>query len=282
MTPDQKNQIKELFFAKCERMGLSQNKAAIAAGTKATTISQVFSGTYGANDEQVYRLLAAWVDAANHEWKEALTKNHVGITSILEDAQQNSNVYALIGRAGTGKTFTFKKYTTTHKSAFLLCCNEFWNRKLFLRELLTAMGKESGGLTVGELMETAISALVSHPTPILILDEADKLSDQVLYFFITLYNRLEDRCGIILAATEHLEARLRKGVANNRKGYTEIWSRIGRKPIKCENIKAKDIKAICIANGIEDEQSIRLIVEESEGDLRRVKKSIHRTKKEAQ
>ena len=48
----------------------------------------------------------------------------------------------------------------------------------------------------------------------MVLDEADKLSDQVLYFFISLYNKLEDRVGIILCATDYLEKRIKKRCAN--------------------------------------------------------------------
>lgn len=278
MTNQDKQQIETLFKEKAERMGLSMEKAAIAAGTKGTTISQVFSGKYGANDEQIYKLLARWVEYSSQGWKNAQTTNQNIMNGLLEDAQRNSHVYAITGRAGCGKTYTTKRYCETHRNAFMLQCNEYWNRKQFLRELLTQMGRDAGGMTVPELLDNAIAHIYTLDSPILILDEADKLSDQVIYFFITLYNKLEDHCGIVLLATDYLNKRLRRGLDSNRRGYAEIWSRIGRKPKELVFTKAKDVAGVCWANGIKDAAVIEAITNESEGDLRRVKIAVHKAK----
>ena len=85
-------------------------------------------------------------------------------------------------------------------------------------------------------MSEVVTRLRSQSAPLLILDEADKLSDQVLFFFITIYNQLEDECGIVLQATNHLEKRLRRGIKLNKKGYNEIWSRMGRKCIPLHGV----------------------------------------------
>jgi hypothetical protein len=104
------------------------------------------------------------------------------------------------------------------------------------------------------------------------------LSDQVLYFFITLYNQLEEECGIVLQATNHLEKRLMKGIRLNKKGYNEIWSRIGRKCIELTGVTADDIASICLANGVDNEKLIDRIIDDSESDLRRVKRKVHAAK----
>ena len=92
------------------------------------------------------------------------------------------------------------------------------------------------------------------------MDEADKLSDQVLYFFITLYNQLEDHCGIVLLATDYLEKKIRKGLRLNRKGYKEIYSRIGRRFIPLRAVNLTDITGVCIANGITDKNKSRTFI----------------------
>jgi DNA transposition AAA+ family ATPase len=278
MKKAEKNKIKELFLAKCQQMGLSQNEGAIAAGTRGTTVSQVFNGKYPANDDAVYKLLGIWVDFKQQNWNGVETNNFKKITHFLDFAQENSDTCAIIGLAGCGKTFAFKRYSQTRPNVYLLCCNEFWNRKLFLKELLSIMGKDASGFTVGEMMATAIEGILKSDNPLIILDEADKLSDQVLYFFITLYNTLEDQCGLVLAATHHLEKRIKKGLSLNRKGYSEIYSRIGRRFIECKNTRVTDIAAICMANGVADKAEIEQIANECEGDLRRVKRGIHKAK----
>lgn len=91
------------------------------------------------------------------------------------------------------------------------------------------------------MMAEAVRTLKIQDRPLLILDEADKLSDSVLYFFITLYNHLEDECGIVLCATNHLEKRIVRGIKLNRKGYSEIWSRLGRKCVPLKGVSAADV-----------------------------------------
>jgi type II secretory pathway predicted ATPase ExeA len=198
--------------------------------------------------------------------------------NILKDAQTNALVMAVTGEAGTGKSFTVKRYSVENREAYLLSCAEFWNRRMFLSELLSVMGRDPSGDTVAEMMGEAVRQLKASEAPLLIIDEADKLSDQVLYFFITLYNQLEDRCGIVLCATDHLAKRITRGRKLNKKGYKEIYSRIGRRFIELKGLGAADIAAVCAANGIEGKNDIKEVVDDCEGDMRRVKRKIHAIK----
>lgn len=141
-------------------------------------------------------------------------------------------------------------------------------------KLLKCMGVSVSGTTVSEMMDDIVDTLKRKDAPLIILDEADKLTDQVLYFFISLYNQLEGHCGIILTATSFLQKRIERGVRLNRKGYAEIYSRIGRKFVKLPVLNSEDIAAVCVANGLNDTKGINRIINESEGDLRRVKRSV--------
>ena len=111
--------------------------------------------------------------------------------------------------------------------------------------------------------------------PLIILDEADKLSDQVMFFFITFYNKLEDYCGIVLMATDYLEKKVRRGLRLNKKGYKEIYSRIGRRFVAMPGLSATDISDVCRANGVEGLREIETVKKDCEGDLRRVKRKCH-------
>jgi hypothetical protein len=225
--------------------------------------------------DEMFRTVSSQIGYNPNKWVVVETRDFKMVTNLLKDAQLNSNVFAIIGEAGTGKSIALKQYAANNKRAHLIQCNEFWNRKYFLAELLTAMGRDFSGLTVAEMMQEVVKTLKKHDSPLVIMDEADKLSDQVLYFFITLYNQLEDHCGIVLVATGHLEKRIKKGLRLNKKGYTEIYSRIGRKYIELSGAGITDITQVCAANGITDRSSIKEIIKDSEGDLRRVKRKIH-------
>ena len=143
------------------------------------------------------------------------------------------------------------------------------------------MGANVAGYTINDMMEEVVDALSRADNPLLILDEADKLSDQVLYFFITLYNQLEGRCGIVLCGTQYLKARIIRGVRLGKKGFEEILSRLGRRFFELAEIGEEDIALVCVANGIESDAKIRKITKESESDLRRVKRSVWAAKNAA-
>ena len=130
------------------------------------------------------------------------------------------------------------------------------------------------GTTVSDMMDNIVDTLKRKEQPLIVLDEADKLSDQVLYFFISLYNQLEDQCGIMLTATSNLKARIERGLRLNRKGYAEIYSRIGRKFVELPLPNSEDVAAVCVANGVSDTKAINRVIDEADGDLRRVKRSV--------
>lgn len=64
-----------------------------------------------------------------------------------------------------------------------------------------------------------------------------------------------------------------------KKGYEEIFSRIGRKFVQLQVINGEDITAVCKANGVVDPAEIQKIIAESESDLRRVKRAVWAAKK---
>ncbi|MCQ2351292.1 MAG: ATP-binding protein [Paludibacteraceae bacterium] len=275
MKIQEKENIKTALAEYCERMG-SQNKAANSLkGVSSATVSQLLNGNWDLITDEMWRNIATQIGYDNRKWVVVETRGYKRMTQLLTDAQENSLVFAVTGDAGCGKSEAVKTFARNHQNVYNLSCSEYWNRKHFMTELLQNMGVDYTGCTVSEMMSEILYNLKRKENPLLVLDEADKLSDQVLYFFISLYNHLEDHCGIVMCATDYLEKRIKKGVRCNRKGYKEIYSRCGRKFIPMQQVNAEDIAAVCVANGISDAVKIDRIVDESECDLRRVKRCIH-------
>ena len=273
-----KSQIKESLRTYCDRFG-SQNKAANSLkGVSSATVSQILNESWESVSDEMFRNVGSQVGWNESEWVAVETRDFRTMTCLFTDAQINSNVFAITGEAGSGKSFTARTFAATNRKVYLLLCAEYWNRKMFLQELLTAMGRDFSGYNVSEMMNEVVRSLKSIDKPLIVLDEADKLTDQVLYFFITLYNNLEDRCGIVMLATDHLSKRIRRGLKLNKKGYKEIYSRIARRFIELPGVSATDVAQVCIANGITEKADIKRIAEESESDLRRVRRTVHAAK----
>lgn len=274
MTHQDKIQTVEALEKFIVQKGSQNQVAAGMPGVSAATLSQMRNHNWDAISEEMWRKVSKYVGVAASGWSYAETRNSADLLQFFNDSQQFSLVLAITGKAGSGKSETAKKYEAENQNAFLLSCNEYWDKRWFLRELLAKMGKDHAGLTLPEMMHKAVLLLKSLDAPIIILDEADKLADNVLLFFITLYNALENHCGIVLMATHFLEKRIRRGVATEKKGYREIYSRVGLRFIELESTSFTDVEKICIANGIEDTAIIRTISKDCDGDVRRVRRLI--------
>ena len=272
---EEKLEIRDRLVSYCEQKG-SQNKGANSLnGVSPATVSKIINGDWALINEVMWRSIAAQIGMKQKSWNIVETRDFKTLASLFADAQENAMVMAVCGEAGSGKTLAIRQYAESNPNVFVLCCNEYWNRKLFLQELLREMGRNPNGDTVGEMMSTIVSSLKKMEDPIIIMDEADKLSDQVMYFFITLYNQLEDHCALVMVATDYLEKKIKRGLRLNKKGYKEIYSRIGRKFIILKGVGISDITEVCMANGITTKSDIKSVIEDCDNDLRRVKRRCH-------
>jgi len=258
----------------------SQNAAARSiSGASSAVLSQMLNGQWDLISDEMWRNVAAQIGHDRRNWTVVRTRGFQRMTDILEDAKDRALVMAVTGEAGCGKSESIKVFTRSHRNVCHLVCSEFWNRKSFLGEMMSQLSLSGAGYTVSEMMCEIISNIKKRENPIIILDEVDKLSDQVLYFFISLYNSLEDDCGIILCATDYLQKRISRGVSANRKGYKEIYSRIGRKFIPIEQVNGDDVEAVCKANGVDDDAVIEKIIDNCDYDLRRVRRLVYAERK---
>lgn len=274
MQKDEREQIAARLKEYCVQKG-SQNKAANSMnGVSSATVSKVLAGDWDTISDEMWRSIASQVGHEAKGWQIAETRAYKRMVFLLENAKNDSLVMAVTGDAGCGKTEAIKNYTAANKNVYHLCCSEYWNRRTFMGKLLQCMGVDYTGSTVSDMMDDIIDNLKRKENPLIVLDEADKLTDQVFYFFISLYNQLEDHCGIILCATNYLEKRIKKGLRTKRKGYEEIYSRMGRKFVELQVINSEDVAAVCVANGVTDAKSINRIIEDSDCDLRRVKRAV--------
>ncbi len=260
----------------------SQAKAiATLVNISEATVINVLKGRWDTISDEMWRNLGKQVGAGEN-WSLVETLDFRTLILYYADAKDYSNVFAITGPAGSGKTESARWFARNKQNVYHIQCMEFWNRKMFLTKILQAMGKENTGFNIGEMMDYIVEQLMKQDRPLLILDEADKLNDQVLYFFISLYNMLRGKCGIVLMATEFLRKRIMRGVAKNTKGYNEIFSRVGRRFITLNGVSKAELKKICEANGIDGETDQAEVVNSvEEGDLRRVERVVHKLKRKA-
>lgn len=264
----------------------SQSKAANSLkNTSLGTVNSIINGKYESISDAMFMNIAAQVGRATAgDWRLCETSAYKDLVTFLDDARTGQNVSWVVASAGIGKTTAAQQYASEHRNVFVLGCSEDMHKGDFVGELARKVGIKAEGLTVRETLMSITEALVRMRSPLLIFDEGDKLADPVMYYFISLYNALEGRCGIVFLSTEYIERRFRTGLQYQKKGYEELYSRFGRRFVPLTPVRSFEVKAICEANGLTDGDAIRRVIEEAgemrkgsvEFDLRRVKKSVRK------
>lgn len=269
------NQKKEIQALLQEYVGqFDSQKQAIARlkNTSEATVINILKGRWEGISDEMFRQIGKQVNWNSRALQPVETMNFQTLVLYFSLAQEEGATFALVGDSGWGKSYAGKWYSEVNrnKNVYYLECADYWNKKMFLSRLLEKMGKQNTGYNSGEMMEIIIDTLRKQEQPLIILDEVDKLNDTMLYFFITLYNELNGLCGIVWTSTDNIEKRIIKGLKLNRKGYKEIFSRLGRKFVHLPGTNFKEIVALCHENGITDQAEVQEIYNDYEGDLRRV------------
>lgn len=282
MTNNEKSQIRENLRQYVAKFPSQNNSAQSLTGISSATLSTLLQGKWENISDDMWRNLASQLGTGTGgDWQVVETKAWQEMTLVMQDAQSSRNVTWVVGEAGCGKTTTARLYAAEHGEVFYILCSEDMKKSDFVREIARRIGQRTEGYSVRELLDRIIDDLIQMEAPLLLFDEADKLPERVFHYFIDLYNRLEDKCGIVFFSTSYIKRRMTMGLRYNKCGYNEIHSRIGRKFYELEQTAPHDVYAICMANGVTDKGRISEVIKDSEAyefDLRRVKKSIHRVK----
>lgn len=263
----------------------SQNKAVGSLkNTSVGTVSNIMNGKYENISDEMFRNIASQVGSRTKEtgWQIVETSAYQEIRYALDDAQHWRNVTWVVGEAGCGKTTTARLYTEEHKEVFYILCSEDMKKGDFVREIAQKVGIKTDGHNIREIWSLILDDVIQMDAPLLIFDEADKLTEPVFHYFISMYNKLEEKCGIIFLSTDYIVKRIQNGLRYRKPGYKEFYSRMGRKFFELEATTPNDVYSICVANGLNDRKKIDEVIRDAEPcdfDLRRVKKAIHRVKR---
>lgn len=278
MTNSQKREISEALRTYVGRYP-SQNKAVNSLkGVSAATVSCILNGKWDLISDEMWMKIQSQI-RSNRGWQLYDTVAYQSLMLYLRDSQEESNVVWVTGPAGIGKSTAATMYAQGNRDVFLLTCSSDMTKSDFVSELASRIGIRTAGLTVRETLKAIIRELVKKERPLLVFDEGDKLADSVLYYYVSLYNALEDKCGMVFLSTNYMEERMRRGVMKGRKGYDELDSRICRRFVPLDLVTSAEVEGICIANGVTDRSAIRTVIAEAHScgnDLRRVKKSVHK------
>lgn len=273
-----KEQIKNDLCQFVQKIG-SQNQASKQMVSVSNgTISNILAGKWDNISDSMWQSIQNQVKAKG--WMHSDTTVSRVLDAIYTDLKEYQEVRAIVAPAGSGKTHTAKRFCEMNTNAFLVECDESMSRKEFLSAIIAKLGVTPSGKTISKLLSAIVEHVLRLENPILFFDEFDKLENKVFYFFISLYNKLEDKTAIVLQSTPYLKTRITSGAENGNKGYEEILSRVNSNVVEVPKNKEKELREIARLNGVSDELELTKIVNTASGNIRRIKTDVrvYRTK----
>ena len=120
----EKEQIRTKLAEFCEIKG-GQNKAANSMrGVSPATISQVLNNNWDLISEEMWRTIASQIGYDPRAWVVVETRGYKRMYGLLQDAQDNSLVFAVTGDAGCGKSEAIKSYAASNRNVYNLSCSD--------------------------------------------------------------------------------------------------------------------------------------------------------------
>jgi plasmid maintenance system antidote protein VapI len=243
----------------------SQSKVATKCGVSVATISNMVNGKWESISDSLWRKVAVSLGWRPDRWTTVETYNLRYVHGILADAQERSLWLAISDMAGAGKSRGAQTYFEQHRTTtYYLECDE-WNKGEFIKRLARTLGISHLGCgTYYDLLDKIISEFAekADQKPLIIFDQADKLRDAAVRCLITLFNGLEDRAGVVIMGVGHLSKKIRRSAELQVSGYDEILSRFGRVFLDLPGSPYADVAAICQANGLTDQPTIKMVWKE--------------------
>ena len=215
-----------------ENFAGSDAKFAVSLGINSAQYSRVKNG-------ETERVLSDqnWISLARHlgvnlndapEWKTAATPVFQFITAQLEMCQKNSMSAMLCDLSDIGKTYTAQHYAKTHRNAVYVDCSQVKSKTRLIRTIAKSFGVGSTGRFT-DVYEDLVYYLKTLPDPLVILDEAGDLYYEAFLEIKAMWNATDGVCGWYMMGADGLKAKIQRAIENKKVGYTELFSRFGKR-----------------------------------------------------
>jgi hypothetical protein len=206
-----------------------------------------FSVSIGVNNAQYSRIKngdtekvlseAQWISIARRlgvsltdapVWQTANTPVFQFISRQLEMCQQSSDSSLLCDLSDIGKTYTAVHYSKTHKNVVYVDCSQVKSKQKLIRYIAKEFGVGSTG-KYADVYEDLVYYIKTISLPLIILDEAGDLQYDAFLEIKALWNATEKACGYYMMGADGLKEKMHRAINTKKVGYTEIFSRFGKR-----------------------------------------------------
>ena len=261
------------------KVAASQNEAATQLGLSAAQLIAYREARWESVSAKAFNEMLA--KCGHTAWPTIPTYNLSAVMTMCGQAQTKHKMLGLTGYTGAGKTHALRKYARTLPSVYYVLVDVTMSRWAFLNEVCQACGvsPDLRGNTPAEMVAAVVAKLRATDSPLLILDDAGKATDDVFRIIQVIYDRTEHSAGIVLAGTEHLAYTIERKARLRSKSFAELKRRVAwwetLPPLAIE-----DVTNVCTKTGVADGRAIKYL-SRNVADLGTLRHMIENSKLEA-
>ncbi|WP_340112654.1 AAA family ATPase [Maribellus mangrovi] len=232
----------------------SDAKFATSIGISGSQYSRIKNGeTERILSDASWIALARLLDvnpAADAKWQTAKTPVFQFINAQLEVCQREGLSSLLCDFSDIGKSHAAQHYARQNRNAVYIDCSQVKSKQKLIRRIAQLVGIGGSG-RYADVYENLVYYLKTIPNPMIILDEAGDLQHDAFLEVKALWNATEHCCGYYMMGADGLQHKMSRSIDNKKVGYTELFSRFGKRygkviPVGDESKKLLETTALMI------------------------------------
>jgi DNA transposition AAA+ family ATPase len=219
----EKMELKNAINDYCRINGISKNEFAVQMGISSATLNNIEYENFDAISERMWRKVASKV-AVKPVSQLFETSDFASVFQLCEKARRNRLMVGLTADTGMGKTTAIEAYSQ-RKNVYYVVYDKTMKPKQFFVALLREMGIPFEG-NINEMVNKIANELNSQESPLVIIDEAGKITHTMILYLHVLRDKTCKNCGIVLAGMPYFKNNLIKFANKEKEGYAEFLRRI--------------------------------------------------------
>ncbi|MFC4262440.1 AAA family ATPase [Ferruginibacter yonginensis] len=161
-------------------------------------------------------------------WKTANTSVYQTISAQMKFCKENSQCAVFCDDADLGKTHTAKDFAKRNLNTVYQDCSQTKTKQLLVRTIAESFGLDSVGKYI-DVKNNLVYYLKTLEQPMIILDEFGDLNYDAFLEIKALWNATEGACAWYALGADGLKVKIERGRNCKKVGYTEFFSRFGKK-----------------------------------------------------
>lgn len=248
-----KEEIREIINDFCNEKDLSKSAFAKMCGVSDGTLSFIGNGQWEKVSDEMAQKIKSFIDRKTGGDIYQST-DFVSIFKACDAARKFHLMIGVLADTGVGKTTAVRTYARQKNVFYVSFCKSV-KANQFFADLLRELGVSFEGPLNAKINRVA-EELNKKDHPLLIIDEAGKITHPIMLYLQELRDKTSSNCGIILAGMPYFKANLQKFADRQKEGYAEFLRRINLWH-KCLGLKPDEVTEICRINGVTDKDKIK-------------------------